>query len=82
MRDFKLYSRLCDGETIFEIWNSSTKHPDVTFYFSKFEKSPFTDEPSQIFPWLLECASKMFFLSSSWRIANFAMELWDNLETR
>ena len=81
MKDL-LYSRLSDHETVFEVWSSSTKHPDVTFYFSDFEKSPFADESSQIFPWLLECASKMALLHSSWRIANFAMELWHGQEMR
>ena len=82
MKNLELYSRLSDHETVFEIWGGSTKHPDVTFYFSDFEKSPYADEPSQIFPWLLECASKMVFLHSSWRIANFAMELWHGEEMR
>jgi len=82
MKNLELYSRLSDHETVFEIWSSSTKHPDTTFYFSDFKKSPCADEPSQIFPWLLECASKMIFLHSSWRIANFAMELWHGQEMR
>jgi len=82
MKDFELYSRLSDHETVFEIWGGSTKHPDVTFYFSDFKKSPYADEQSQVFPWLLECASKLIFLTSSWRVANFAMELWHGQEMR
>lgn len=82
MKDLELYSRLSDHETIFEIWGGSTKHPDVTFYFSHFKKSPYANKQSQIFPWLLECASKLIFPTSSWRVADFAMELWNNLETR
>ena len=46
MKDFELYSRLCDHETVFEIWGGSTKHPDVTFYFSHFKKSSYADEQS------------------------------------
>lgn len=80
MKDLELYSRLSDHETVFEIWGGSTKHPDVTFYFSDFNKSPYVDEQSQIFPWLLECASKMIFPSSTWRVADFAMEMGYNEE--
>lgn len=82
MKDLELYSRLSDHETIFEIWGGSTKHPDVSFSFSDFNKSPFGFDEFQIFAWLLECASKMLFPSSCYRIADFAMELHDNLETR
>lgn len=78
MKDLELYSRLSDHETVFEIWGGSTKHPDVSFNFSHFKKSPFGNEQSQIFAWLLECASKMVLPTSSWRIAYFAMELWEN----
>ena len=52
----KLYSRLSDHETVLELWEASTKHPDSIFYFSEFNKNPFLDDKSQIFPWLLECA--------------------------
>lgn len=82
MKNLELYSRLSDHKTVFEIWGSSTKHPDVSFNFSNFNKSPFGDDEFQIFAWLLECASKMVFASSCYRIADFAMELRNNLETR
>ena len=78
MKDLELYSRLSDHETVFEIWGGSTKHPDVSFNFNDFKKSPFGNEQSQIFAWLLECASKMLFPFSCYRIADFAMELWGN----
>lgn len=34
----KLYSRLSDHETVLELWEASTKHPDSIFYFSEFNK--------------------------------------------
>ena len=80
MKDLELYSRLSDHETVFEVWGASTKHPDVSFSFSNFNKSPLGDDEFQIFAWLLECASKMLFDFSCYRIADFAMGLHDNLE--
>lgn len=77
MRTYMLYSRLEDRETIFEVWDSSTKHPDSVFFFSDFEKSQWYDENRQIIPWLLECASKMSFYFNSISIAQFAMEFVD-----
>lgn len=71
---YKLYSRVNDKDTIFEVWGGSTKHPDCRFFFSDFEKSNWCDEIHQIFPWLLECASKMNFPFHSYQIAKFAME--------
>lgn len=71
---YKLYSRISDKDTVFEVWGGSTKHPDCIFHFSDFEKSKWCDEIHQIFPWLLECASKMNFPFHSYQIAKFAME--------
>lgn len=73
----KLYSRLSDHETVLELWEASTKHPDSIFYFSKFNKNPFLDEKSQIFPWLLECASRLNWPFHTYCLASFAMELYD-----
>lgn len=73
----KLYSRLSDHETILELWEASTKHPDSIFYFSEFNKNPFLDDKSQIFPWLLECASRLNWPFHTYCLASFAMELYD-----
>ena len=70
----RLYSNLKTRETVFEVWGGSTKHPDCRFFFSDFEKSEWCNEIHQIFPWLLECASKMNFPFHSYQIAKFAME--------
>ncbi len=73
----KLYSRLSDHETVLELWEASTKHPDSIFYFSDFRKTEFIPAKEQIFPWLLECASKMIWPFHSYCLASFAMELYD-----
>ena len=57
----KLYSRVKDHETILECWGGSTKHPDSVFHFSDFRKSEGFENYTQIYQWLLECASKMTF---------------------
>ena len=74
---YKLYSRISDHETILETWGASTKHPDATFYFSDFNKSPYSDEFCQIFPWLLECASRMTWVSHAYSLGEFAFECYN-----
>lgn len=72
---FKLYSRLEDHETVLEIWGGSTKHPDVTFHFSKFETAPWFEDVDQIVPWVLECASKLAFPINSYRLGEWIMAI-------
>ena len=73
----KLYSRLSDHETVLELWGASTKHPDSIYYFSDFRKTDFIPAKEQIFPWLLECASRLMFPFHSYCLASFAMELYE-----
>ena len=73
----KLYSRISDHETILELWEASTKHPDSVFYFSDFRKTSFIPAKEQIFPWLLECSSKLTWVFHSYCLASFAMELYE-----
>lgn len=56
-----------------ELWGASTKHPDSTFYFSDFKKSPYINEEHQIFQWLLECASKLDFPFHAKELTEFAL---------
>ena len=74
---YKLYSLVENHDTIFECWGASTKHPDSRFHFSDFKKSEFSLEWMQIFPWLLECASRMEWLDHSRSIANYAMNCYE-----
>lgn len=73
---YRLYSRLSDRETVLECWGASTKHPDSTFKFSNFELSEIYEPEDQIYPWLLECASKMNFTINSWKLAEWAHKLF------
>lgn len=77
MRDYILYSRISDRETVLELWGASTKHPDSVFYFSNFKLSDFFDSSSQIVPWLFECASKLTFPVHSYELAKWACEIWE-----
>ena len=75
MQQFVLYSNINTKDTILECWGASTKHPDSSFRFSNFEKTPFFSEQSQIFQWLLECASKFTWPIHARELVNFALSL-------
>jgi hypothetical protein len=67
---------------ILELWGASTKHPDVVFHMSNFQMAPWVDKEdekdveSQVYQWLLECASKMLFPQQARQIVAFA-DAWD-----
>lgn len=73
---FKLYSRIADHETILECWGSSTKHPDVRFFFSEFEKSKWVESNAYIVPWIYECASKMIFPYHAFQLVEWGSNLY------
>ena len=75
---YKLYSRLSDHETIHELWGASTKHPDSTFYFSKFQLCDWFDAKDQIVPWIFECASKLNFPIHAYELSKWGCELYEN----
>lgn len=72
--EYRLYSRLEDGETILELWGGSTKHPDSIFFFSNFNKTDWIDYQNQIFQWILECASKLTLPVHAYYLTEWAME--------
>ncbi len=57
-----------DSGWILEIWESSTKHPDVVFRFSDYAGN-------SLFNWLLDCAGKLYpfnaYIISKWAVENF-----------
>lgn len=64
-----------DNDFILELWSSSTKHPDATFYFSKWSgKSEFMSDDEQIFQWLLFCASSLIFPPHALKVTQYAIE--------
>jgi len=74
---------VCEKDLTLELWSSSTKYPDSKFYFSDFKKTPFVDEEHQVFQWLLECASKLFFPMHAKELVEFALEnyvTWEQKE--
>ena len=77
MDSYKLYSRISDHETVLELWEASTKHPDSVFYFSDFEKSKWIDERIQIPQWIWECASKLNWLMHAYGLALFGIEIYE-----
>lgn len=74
MSKYVLYSNIETHDTIFELWGGSTKHPDLRFRFSDFNKCSWVDEWRQIFQWLLECASKLSLPSHAYDLAEWAMK--------
>ena len=79
MKEYKLYSRLSDHETVLECWGASTKHPDCVFLFSKFILSEWFEPEDQTFPWLLECASKMNFPYHAYELSKWACERYEEM---
>ena len=75
----KLYTRLSDHETILELWGGSTKHPDSVFYFSNFKKVEYFEPYTQVFQWLLECASKLTFPFYAKDLTEFALKNYEKL---
>lgn len=73
----KLYSRLSDHETVLELWEASTKHPDVVFHFSKFLLSEWYEPEDQIVPWMFECASKLNIPWQSYELAKQACKWYE-----
>ena len=72
-----LYSRIKDHETVCELWGASTKHPDSINYYSDFKKSDCADDshPLNIFAWLLQIASNMWFLPNTIKVMEEARHM-------
>lgn len=75
-RGVKLYRR-DDGEIVLELWAASTKHPDSTFRFSDFSTVKYLPKPTQLYQWILECASKLTLPMHALDLANFASDVYD-----
>ena len=59
-----------------ELWGASTKHPDSIFYFDDFKKSDVFEDETQVFQWLLECASKLTWPMHAKDLAEQALRDW------
>ncbi len=58
-----------------EIWDASTKHPDVCFSFADFEMTCFMSFESNIVAWLAQCASRLSFAYNMYTILSMATEV-------
>lgn len=65
-----------NGNKVLELWNASTKHPDSIFFFEDFKKNPMLDDDSQVFQWLLECASKLTWPQHAKELTEYALKNW------
>lgn len=68
-----------NGQYVLELWGGSTKHPDSIFFMKDFKfpiwanrENP-EDVESQLFPWLLECASRLMWPMQSYSLAKWAI---------
>lgn len=67
-------SEITKKDLVLEVWGSSTKHPDIRFYFSDFKTTPFIGLEHQKFQWLCECASKVMFPQTAKAIIDYALK--------
>ena len=70
-----LYSDIETKETYFESWNASTKHPDVSFRFSNYDKSPYMSDIPNLIGWLCYIASDTAFHWSLFAYVDYISEL-------
>ena len=76
-RTHDLFLIRTDNDVVFEMWSSSTKHPDVIHRFSYWKnKSAYIDNELQIYQWLLYVASDVLFPSRAKGIVEFANEVY------
>lgn len=60
------------GDIVMELWNASTKHPDIAFSYDDFYASDFMDDNDNIVAWIAYCATKVYFRSTMYRILKLA----------
>lgn len=72
-----------EGNYVLELWGASTKHPDSVFHMEDFEMAWWVDRnnpedvETQVLPWILECASKLFIPSHSYQLAKWAIDRFE-----
>lgn len=62
---------------VLELWGASTKHPDSIFhmkYDKKFKICEYFSIESQIFQWLLLCASELTWKEHAKNLVDFAIK--------
>lgn len=75
-----IYSNIETKETYIELWGASTKHPDVSYCFSKYQEKynhcSWLENVSLIYQWILECASLLSIPYHSYELASLANEIY------
>lgn len=75
------YSDIKTKDTILELWGASTKHPDTSFCFSAYkDRCAWLTDEWLIFQWLVHCASRLSFPSSTLQVVEFAQLYYLMLE--
>lgn len=65
-----------------EIWGGSTKHPDLICSMENFEVAEWVDKSNevqmktQVFQWLLKCASELYSPFTAQNLVEYALENW------
>lgn len=62
-----------DGDYVCELWEASTRHPDVVYHMNadgKYKKSGlYDDDKYEVFQWLLSIAGDLTFRFHAWSLA-------------
>ena len=81
MNEFQLYSDIESKKTYFDIWGSSTKHPDCHFCLEnlvkseQFQLSDYCSIERNMFQFMLYCASRLNFDFNAYSVTIFAMKV-------
>ena len=69
-----------DGDYVCELWEASTRHPDVIYHMNadgKYKKSGlYDDDKYEVFQWLLSIAGDLTFRFHAWSLAQYALREW------
>lgn len=74
-REYILYSDIKTKETKFELWGSSTKHPDSLFFYSNFNPSKYMGLAENTYTWIIECAIQFISFHTVKDIISWANEI-------
>ena len=69
-----------DGDYVCELWEASTRHPDVVYHMNadgKYKKSGlYDDDKYEVFQWLLSIAGDLTFRFHAYSLVQYALREW------
>ena len=69
-----------DGDYVCELWEASTRHPDVVYHMNadgKYKKSGlYDDDKYEVFQWLLFIAGDLTFRFHAYSLVQYALREW------